>query len=197
MSLATLSGRVDAVMIGASAGGIESLGQILPALPASLPVPIVVVLHLPHERPSLLVDVFGPKCRCQVREALDKEPLCPGTVYFAPPDYHLLIDEGPQLALSTDPEVNFSRPSIDVLFESAADIFGARVAAIVLSGANNDGADGVRAVRRAGGVVIVQQPDSAAARAMVDAAIAAVTPDFIINAGEIASLLVTLEGAAA
>lgn len=195
MTAPTLKGRVDAIVIGASAGGIESLGQILPRLPRSLPVPVIIVLHLPHERPSLLVGVFSPKCRCDVREALDKEPLTAGTIYFAPPDYHLLVDRGPLLALSTDPEVNFSRPSIDVLFESAADVFRDRLAAVVLSGANNDGAGGLRAVRDAGGVAIVQQPESASVRAMTDAAIAAVTPDFVLSAGEIASLLVTLDGA--
>jgi two-component system chemotaxis response regulator CheB len=197
MSAPSLQGRVDAVVIGASAGGIESLSQILPLLPATLAAPIVVVLHLPHERPSLLVDGFAPKCQCEVREALDKEPLRPATIYFAPPDYHVLIDQGPAVALSTDPEVNYSRPSIDVLFESAADVFRDRLAAVVLSGANNDGAEGLRIVRDAGGVVIVQQPESASVRAMVEAALAAVTPDFVMSAGEIASLLSTLDGARA
>lgn len=191
----SLKGRVDAVVVGASAGGVEVLGQILPGLPPSLAVPIVVVLHLPQQRPSLLVDVFAPKCQCEVREVQDKDPLLPGTIYFAPPDYHLLIDQGPQLALSADPEVNFSRPSIDVLFESAADVFGARLAAIVLSGANNDGASGVRAVRQAGGVVIVQCPDTASAKPMVDAAIAAVRVDAVMTAAEIAATLGTLNGA--
>lgn len=196
MSALVINGRVDAVVIGASAGGVEALGQILPAFSASLNVPVVVVLHLPQQRPSLLVEVFTPKCRCAVVEAQDKDPLKAGTVYFAPPDYHLLVDQGPQLALSADPEVNFSRPSIDVLFESAADVFGERLAAVVLSGANDDGADGVRAVRRAGGLVIVQQPDTAMARAMVDAAIAAAHPDAVLTVAEIAASLSTLNGAA-
>lgn len=196
MSVLALNGRVDAVVIGASAGGVEALGQILPAFSASLTVPVVVVLHLPQQRPSLLVEVFAPKCRCAVLEAQDKEPLKAGTVYFAPPDYHLLVDQGPQLALSADPEVNFSRPSIDVLFESAADVFGERLAAVVLSGANSDGAEGVRAVDRTGGVVIVQRPDTAMARAMVDAAIAAAQPDAVLTVAEIAELLSTLNGAA-
>jgi two-component system chemotaxis response regulator CheB len=197
MNSQSLAGRVDAVVIGGSAGGIEALGQILPALPATLPVPVAVVVHLPQERPSLLVNVFAPKCRCDVREAQDKEPFCAGTVYFAPPGYHLLIEDGRHLALSADPAVTFSRPSIDVLFESAADVFQRRLAAVILSGANDDGAEGVRAVRRAGGVVIVQQPETAHARAMVDAAIAAVTPDAILTVREIGTLLALLDGAAA
>jgi two-component system chemotaxis response regulator CheB len=194
MTVPSLHGRVDAVVIGASAGGVEALGHILPQLTESLRVPVVIVLHLPQQRPSLLVEVFAPKCRCAVREAQDKEPLSAATVYFAPPDYHLLIDQGPALALSADPEVNFSRPSIDVLFESAADVFGPRLAAVVLSGANDDGAEGVRMVRRSGGVVIVQRPDTALARAMVEAAIAAVPPDWVMTVTEIGALLATLDG---
>ncbi len=96
-----------------------------------------------------------------VREAQDKEPWSPAPVYFAPPDYHLLIDRGPQLALSADDLVNFSRPSVDVLFESAADVYGDRLLGIILTGASEDGAAGLDAVRRAGGRTVVQQPDTA------------------------------------
>lgn len=195
MSGDTLYGRVDAVVIGASAGGVEALGHILPGLPRALPVPVAVVLHLPQRRPSLLVNVFAPKCQCAVREAQDKEPLIPGTVYFAPPDYHLLVDHGPQLALSADPEVNYSRPSIDVLFESASDVYRDRLAAVVLSGANNDGAAGARTVQRSGGVVIVQAPDTAQTRAMVDATMAAVRPDWVLTVAGIGALLRSLAGA--
>ena len=101
------------------------------------------------------------KCALPVCEAADKEPVRPGTVYFAPPDYHLLIDAGPSLALSADELVNYSRPSIDVLFESAADVYGARLLGIILTGANEDGAAGLAAVHAAGGITIVQEPDSA------------------------------------
>jgi two-component system, chemotaxis family, protein-glutamate methylesterase/glutaminase len=164
--------RIEAVVIGASAGGIEALSVVLPALPAGLRVPVLVVLHLPRERPSLLVDVFEPKCAVPVREAVDKEPIAAGTVYFAPPDYHLLIDEGPAIALSDDEPVHHSRPSVDVLFESAADAFGAGVLAILLTGGNEDGAAGLAAVREAGGTVVVQDPEEAYAPTMVTAALA-------------------------
>ncbi len=163
---------IEAVVIGASAGGIEALSVILPALPADLRVPVLVVLHLPRERPSLLVDVFGPRCAVPVREAVDKEPIAAGTIYFAPPDYHLLIDEGPAIALSDDEPVHHSRPSVDVLFESAADAFGAGVLAILLTGGNEDGAAGLAAVREAGGTVVVQDPEQAYAPTMVTAALA-------------------------
>jgi two-component system chemotaxis response regulator CheB len=192
---ASLQGRVDAIAIGASAGGIDALGRLLPALPASMPVPVFVVLHLPRERPSLLVDIFAPRCAMRIREAQDKEPVAAGTVYFAPPDYHLLLDRsdaGPALALSSDEPVNYSRPSIDVLFESLGDAYGARVAAAVLTGASQDGAEGLAAVQRAGGVTIVQRPDDAQVSLMAEAALARLTPDWVLTLDEILEILLTL-----
>ncbi|MEO7336279.1 MAG: chemotaxis protein CheB [Caldimonas sp.] len=163
--------RVRAVVIGASAGGVQALAALLPRLPASLEAPCFIVLHLPRERPSLLAGIFGPKCARPFREATDKEPVEPGTVYVAPPDYHLLIDQGPLLALSTDDAVHYSRPSIDVLFESAADVYGDGLLGIILTGWNEDGAAGLAAVHRAGGLTIVQQPDTAEAPVMPQSAL--------------------------
>jgi two-component system, chemotaxis family, protein-glutamate methylesterase/glutaminase len=167
-----IADRIEAVVIGTSAGGVEALLTLLPALPAGLRAPVFVVLHLPRERPSLLVDIFGRQCPLPVREAVDKEPIAAGTVYFAPPDYHLLIDEGPTIALSDDEPVHHSRPSVDVLFESAAEAFGPGLLAILLTGGNEDGAAGVAAVRDAGGIVVVQDPEEAYAPTMVEAALA-------------------------
>ncbi|MDC8012721.1 chemotaxis protein CheB [Tahibacter soli] len=162
---------VSAVAVGASAGGVEALIRLLSALPADWPAALLVVLHLPRDRPSLLVDLFAPRCALRVVEAIDKEPIVPGTAYIAPPDYHFLVEAGeagepPHAALSVDDFVQYSRPSIDVLFESAADVFGPRLAGVILTGANDDGAAGLRAVRRAGGVGLVQDPDEAHASAM-------------------------------
>ena len=156
-----LAGRIDAVVIGASAGGIEALTVLLPALSPGLRPPVFIVIHLPRDRPSVLVDIFARKCAVPVREAEDKETVAPGTVYFAPNDYHLLVDPGPQLALSADDPVHHSRPSVDVLFESAVDIYKDRLLGIILTGANEDGAAGLAAVHDAGGVTIVQRPDTA------------------------------------
>ena len=180
---------IDAIVIGTSAGGVEALSMVLPALPAGIRVPVFVVLHLPRGKPSLLVDIFTPKCALPVREAEDKQPINPGTVYFAPPDYHLLIDEGPALALSADEAVHFSRPSIDVLFESAADIYGARLLGIILTGASEDGASGLDAIRRAGGCTIVQQPETAQASLMTEAALRRGPADFVLSLERIAELL--------
>lgn len=187
-----LQGKIDAVAIGASAGGVEALSVLLPALPASCPASIFVVVHLPRDRPSLLVNVFSHRCSVQIREALDKEPVAPGTVYFAPANYHLLLDEGPQLALSADDLVHHSRPSIDVLFESAADVYFERLLGIILTGANEDGAAGLAAVHAAGGTTVVQEPKTAQSPLMVLSALKLQPPDLILSLGEIAELLRTL-----
>jgi two-component system chemotaxis response regulator CheB len=185
---------IAAVAIGTSAGGVEALSRLLPALRPGLRASVFVVIHLPRERPSRLVSVFAPKCALPVREALDKEPVQPGTVVFAPPDYHLLIDRAdqpgtdpaPQLALSADEPVHFSRPSIDVLFETAAEVYRERLLAIILTGGNADGTAGLAAVRAAGGMAVVQQPANAAASAMPESALQR-SPD---------STVMTLEGIA-
>jgi two-component system chemotaxis response regulator CheB len=185
----SITDRVEAVVIGTSAGGIEALSALLPALPAGVCAPVFAVLHLPRERPSLLTDIFAPKCAVAVREAVDKDPIQPGTIYFAPPDYHLLIDEGPAIALSDDEPVHHSRPSIDVLFESAADVFGPRLLAILLTGGNSDGAAGMAAVRDAGGLTVVQDPAEAQVPTMVEAALARGPVDHVLRLDGIAALL--------
>jgi two-component system chemotaxis response regulator CheB len=187
-----LQGRIDAIAIGTSAGGVEALSILLPALPAGLRASVFIVLHLSRERPSLLAEIFSPKCALKVKEAEDKMRVEPGTVYFAPPDYHLLIDEGPQLALSIDELVHFSRPSIDVLFESAADIYGERLMGIILTGANDDGAAGLASIHRSGGVTIVQEPDSAQVPLMALAALRRTAADFVLPLKGIAGLLQAL-----
>jgi two-component system, chemotaxis family, protein-glutamate methylesterase/glutaminase len=187
--------RIDGIVIGTSAGGVEALAVLLPALRPATDVSVFIVLHLPRDRPSLLVEIFQPKCAMRVLEAQDKEPVEPGTIYFAPPDYHLLVDRGPQLMLSADDPVNFSRPSIDVLFESAADVFGERLLGIILTGANDDGARGLEAVRRAGGWTIVQQPETAQASLMTEAALKRGPVDGVLSLAQIARVLGTLNGA--
>ena len=178
-----------AIVIGTSAGGVEALSKLLPSLSPDCGVSIFVVLHLPRERPSLLADIFGPKCALPVVEAQDKQPIEPEVIYFAPPDYHLLIDEGPQLALSSDEPVHYSRPSVDVLFESAADEFGAALLGIVLSGANQDGAAGLRRIAQAGGFTMVQLPETAIATAMPEAALAAAPHSARLSLDELADAL--------
>jgi len=162
---------VEAVVIGVSAGGIKALGIILPALPRDFPVPVMVVIHLPPSRKSIVAELFEDKCALQVREAEDKERLVPGVVYFAPPDYHLLVETDRSLSLSSEEPVMFSRPSIDVLFETAADAYGPGLVGIILTGANPDGAQGLKAVAARGGRAVVQTPENAFAPAMPEAAL--------------------------
>ncbi|GES45887.1 chemotaxis protein CheB [Rhizobium dioscoreae] len=184
-----MSGRYEAVVIGASAGGVEALSVILPFIPETFSLPIVVVVHVPPDRRSIMADLFRAKCVLSVTEAEDKQPLVGGTIYFAPPDYHLLIETEGSLALSNEEPILFSRPSIDVLFESAADAYGSRLIAIVLTGANTDGAKGLRAVVDAGGTAIVQNPDNATAAAMPMAAISMVPEAYIMQLSAIREFL--------
>lgn len=186
--------RVRAVAIGASAGGVEALSALLPTISATLEVAVFVVLHLPANRRSRLAEIFASQCPRPVREAEDKIPIEQGTIYFAPPDYHLLIDREPadgdgRLALSTEPPIRFSRPSIDVLFESAADAYGERLLGILLTGASEDGADGLLAVRAAGGTTIVQHPDEAVVPTMVQAALARGAAERVMTLAQIAGVL--------
>ena len=175
--------------MGASAGAVEALNQLLPAVPQDARIPLVVVVHLPANRPSLLPEVFAPRCQAKVLEPDDKQPMTAGNIWFAPSNYHLLIEADRSFAFSTDLPVNFSRPSLDVTFESAADVFGERLCCIVLTGANNDGARGARAVRQNGGLVIVQDPTSADSRQMPEAAISSANPQIIAPLPEIKELI--------
>jgi len=192
----TTTADVRAVAIGASAGGVQALCELLPALPRESQAALFVVLHLPRDRPSLLVDVFSQKCALPVREAEDKEPVIPGTVYFAPPNYHLLVDAGPQLALSADDLVNHSRPSIDVLFDSAAQVYREHLLGIILSGANEDGAEGLAVVHDAGGLTVVQEPQTAHSSVMILSALDRRPADLVLDLAGIAELLKRLRPSA-
>jgi two-component system, chemotaxis family, protein-glutamate methylesterase/glutaminase len=181
--------EIDAIVIGASAGGVDALAILFESLPEGFRPSIFVVVHIPADRPSRLAELYQQRCALRVREALDKEPVAPGTIYFAPPDYHLLVEPDRTLSLSSDPPVAFSRPSVDVLFESAALAYRERLLGIVLSGANSDGAQGLAAVRRAGGRGWVQQPDDALADAMPVAAIRNAGADLVLPVRDMAERL--------
>ena len=180
MSGASQRSRFDLVVIGASAGGVSALQALLSSLPTTLALPVLVVLHLPRDRPSRIAGLLDAGCPLPVREAEDKQPLQPGTVTFAPPDYHLLVEDRATLALSVDPPVLFSRPAIDPLFESAADVFGDGVLAILLTGASADGSDGVAAVRQAGGDAWIQCPEEAYSSMMPASALAHAGADAVL-----------------
>jgi two-component system chemotaxis response regulator CheB len=186
---------VKAVVIGASAGAVQALQTVLPALPPTYALPVLVVVHVPSDRSNVLLPLFQAKCRITVKEAEDKERMTGGVIYFAPSDYHLLVEADGSLALSTDEAVNYSRPSIDVLFESAADAYGSELVGVILTGANNDGAAGLKAVMDAGGVAIVEDPAGAYASAMPHAALEACPSATTMNLNAIALYLSSLETA--
>ncbi len=183
---------IKAIVIGASAGAVQALLRILPSLPPSFPLPVLVVVHVPPDRSNVLVPLFQSKCRIVVKEAEDKEPVRGGVAYFAPSDYHLLVEADGLLSLSSDETVNHSRPSIDVLFESAADAYGPALAGVILTGANHDGASGLRAVSEAGGVTVVEDPAEAYAAAMPSAALGACASARPMSLDAIASYLLSL-----
>ena len=181
--------RIEAVVIGASAGGFEALLAVLKGLPATYPMPLVALLHLPDAHESKLAELFGYRLAMRVREARDKESLAPGTVYVAPSGYHLLIETDHTFSFSCEERVSYARPSIDVLFASAADAYGKSLAGILLTGANYDGAAGMAGMQVAGALTIVQDPASAEIATMPEAALRRMTPDLILPLAEIHSVL--------
>jgi len=179
----------EIIVIGCSLGGMHALEVIFTALPRGFCVPIAVVQHRHRASNEALPSHFRRFSRLPVVDVEDKQWIRPGTVYLAPANYHLLVERG-EFSLSVDEKVRHSRPSVDVLFQSAADAYGARVIAVVLTGANDDGAEGARRVKSRGGLVIVQDPETAEAPEMPRAAIAAAPVDRILRLDQIASYLV-------
>jgi two-component system, chemotaxis family, protein-glutamate methylesterase/glutaminase len=179
----------ELIAIGTSWGGLHALSRLLDTLPDEVEQPIVVAQHRsPESVEGGLGDLLSTHTRRAVRDAEDKDRLEKCHVYLAPPDYHLLVERG-SLALSVDAEVQYSRPSIDVLFESAADAYREHAIGIILTGANEDGAAGLRRIKQLGGVAIVQEPATSERRAMPDAAIAATDADAVLPLEEIGKFL--------
>jgi two-component system chemotaxis response regulator CheB len=179
-----------AIAIGVSAGGVDVLNRIFRELPRPFPIPIFVTLHVsPHT--DFIPEAFHGGPGLEVKESEDKELVKPGKVYFAASDYHLLIEKNGRLSFSSEEPVHYARPSIDVMFESAADTYGAGLLGIVLTGANDDGASGLERVKNEGGTTIVQDPKSAASEAMPTAAIRLCAPDYVSDPETIAKLMVS------
>jgi len=181
--------KIEAIVIGASAGGVEALIDILESLPEDFGAAIIVVLHLPPQRATALPQLFARRCALPVKEAEDKETIQPGTVYLAPPDYHLLVEPDRRLALSVDEPQHFSRPAIDLLFESAAYAYREKLIGVVLTGASVDGAAGLCTIQAFGGATWVQDPDEASMGTMPAAAIAQGGADEVLPLREIGSRL--------
>lgn len=174
--------------MGTSAGGLVALNAILPRLSGRLALPLIIVQHMSPDSDDFLIQHFDKRCSLRVKEAEDKMPIEKGTIYFAPPNYHLLVEEDRCFALSTAERVQYSRPAIDVLFETAADVYQKTLLGIILTGANSDGTSGVRRITAQGGVTLAQSLETSEARAMPGSAIKAGV-DAVVDLDDIAPFI--------
>jgi two-component system chemotaxis response regulator CheB len=177
--------KYKTVAIGGSAGSLDVILQIIAAIPASTKTSFIIVTHRKNDSDSMLDDLLSSRTSLNVRDVEDKDEILPGCIYLAPPDYHLLLENETMFALDTSERVHFSRPSIDVTFESVAEVIGASAAGILLSGANADGAEGLNKIKQAGGFTIVQDPASAEVSFMPQQAIDTLKADLILDSNEI------------
>ncbi len=185
--------KIEAIVIGTSAGGIKALLSLFRELPAHFRIPIIVVLHMPDTRESRLTEVFQHHMEINVMMAEDKDHIRCGQVYFAGPGYHLSIERDRSFSVSCEEPLHYSRPSIDLLMCSAADAYGPALAGILLTGANQDGAEGMACIHKSGGITIIQDPVDAEIAVMPQSALDLFTPDFILPLRDIQTLIFKLE----
>jgi two-component system chemotaxis response regulator CheB len=183
---------IRAVALGVSTGGLDALKRVLGDLPGDFPVPVLIVQHLSPEPESALAALLDVVSALRVKEADEQEDPVAGTVYLAPANYHLQVEPDGRLSLSTEPPVQFARPSVDVLFETAAAAHGPALAGVVLTGAGSDGSLGLRRIKERGGTTIVQDPLDAACDAMPRSAMLELAPDYVVSLDDLPKLLVKL-----
>jgi two-component system chemotaxis response regulator CheB len=184
--------KYKAVVIGVSAGGLKALKTILLGLPLNFAFSVIIVAHRHSDSDDYLEQSLNSECEIRVKQADEKEAINDGVVYIAPPNYHLLIEDDNTFSMSVEGAVNYARPSIDVLFESAAYVYGPELIGVVLTGANYDGSRGLKKIKEMGGLTIVQTPETSEFDDMPRAAIAAVEPDHILPLEEIGPFLMDL-----
>jgi len=182
----------EAIVIGTSSGGMNALKSILSALPVDFTIPIIIVQHISPRSDNYWIKLLNNKSKLFLKEADEKEKIEHGKVYIAPPNYHLMIERNKTFSLTIDERVNYSRPSIDVLFESAAEAYKNKLIGIILTGSNNDGTKGIKRIKEYGGLIIAQDPETAESSYMPASAIAANQPDYILSLEDISSLLIKL-----
>lgn len=175
--------------MGVSAGGFQALSTIFQCLKSDFTYPIIVVQHQSPTSDDFLVNYLNEQCRLKVKQADEKESILAGLIYFAPPNYHLMVETDKTFSLSIDPPVHFARPAIDVLFETAADVYGSKLVGVILTGANADGSRGLKKINEFGGLTIVQDPETAEAGHMPKAAIAATKIDHVMPLKEIGKFI--------
>ena len=186
--------KYQAVVVGASAGGIMAIKTLLQGLPENFPLPLLIVQHISPEGDHGMDRLLGKTSLLLVKEADEQESIEPGTAYLAPANYHMLVEPDKTISLSAEQPVSYARPSVDLLFESAALAYGSALIAVVLTGANRDGSNGLKIVKEMGGLVIVQDPHDAEVDSMPLAAIEAVKPDYVVKLAGLAGLLLKLAG---
>ena len=182
----------EAIVIGVSSGGMNAMKVMFSLLPKDFSTPVIIVQHIGAHSDSQWIKLLNDKSNLPIKEADEKEKIENGKVYFAPPNYHLLIEKDRTFSLTIDERVNFARPSIDVLFESAAEAYKEKLIGIILTGANNDGTKGVKRIKECGGIVIIQDPETAESSYMPASAIAAVQPDYIQALDQIGDLIIKI-----
>lgn len=186
--------RYKAIVMGTSMGGMNALKSILTKFSKNFPVPILIVQHISSHSNGFLAEYLNDICKIEVKEADEKEKAMPGYAYIAPPNYHLLVEKDGYLALSVEDKVNFARPSIDVLFETAADAYGHELIGVILTGANKDGAKGLKMIKEKGGLIIVEDPTTAESTMMPISAINETKVDYILTLQDIGDLINKLIG---
>lgn len=186
--------KYRAIVIGTSAGGMDAIKSILIPLQKGFPAPIIIVQHLSPHSDGYMAKYLNELCKVNVKEADEKEKILPGNVYIAPANYHLLVEKDETLSLTVDPKVNYSRPSIDILFESAAEVYESELIGVILTGGNGDGSEGLKIIKEFGGLTIVQDPSTAEADFMPKAAIKSSEVDYILSLNKISNKLIKLVG---
>lgn len=184
-----MRGVFQAIVIGVSAGGFKALHSILAQFPATFPLPLIIVQHRMAESDDYLVESLNRRCRITIKEADEKEEIKPGVAYIAPAGYHLLIEKNRTFSLCLNEPVCYSRPSIDVLFESASEAYKSKLIGVILTGANTDGSQGIKAIKKKRGLTIVQDPETAEIKTMPMAALETNAVDHVIRLEEIPSFI--------
>jgi len=179
----------EAIVIGVSSGGMTALKFIFSTLPAGFSIPIIIVQHVSPRSDNEWIKLLNEKSNLTIKEADEKEKIEPGNVYIAPSNYHLLVEKDKTFSLTIDERVNYARPSIDVLFETAAEAYKNKLIGVILTGSNNDGAIGIKRIKECGGLVIIQDPETAESSYMPASAIATIEPDYILSLEKIIELI--------
>lgn len=185
--------KYEAIVIGLSSGGMSAMKLLFSRLPEDFKTPIVVVQHINARSDSQWIHLLNNQSNLLIKEVDEKEQIVPGTIYIAPPNYHLLIEKDKTFSLTIDERVNYARPSIDVLFESAAESYSNKLIGIVLTGSNHDGSNGIKRIKELGGLAIIQDPDTAESPYMPRSAITGIEPDYILPLENIIELLIKID----